>query len=323
MNYLTSFFSNNDASIKLRDAVTRTKSRMEQLKLPVDQFISEMMKHGGVIAGSFMLMNYTNDAFEFGDIDVYFYNDPKYEIGNITNNLETYYHPFEKYLMKTFTNGVEDYDKQVYIALDGILYSRTFTTAYVNINFVLVNDYPIKFINEKFDLDCCKVIFDGVSCTVYNEKDIANGVSNVKYNTYTLEHMYMDGPAYSQNSRANATTIFYNSLAFTKLKLLYDVYLYNNGKLTHFPVHKTYTNSKTTKIPKYHCAIDKIILYTKFIDIIKKDVDLDYVFKHGDGYDLQYFQITGDIIKVVSMIRTLERIEKYRGRGVHTFNWIK
>ncbi|RYX78184.1 hypothetical protein EON71_01320, partial [bacterium] len=83
---------------KKQDAVDRTFQRLKQFHIPAKQFITEMIAHGGVIAGSFMLMNYTDNVFDFGDIDVYFYNDPKYDIGNITSPCENYFHPFEQYL---------------------------------------------------------------------------------------------------------------------------------------------------------------------------------------------------------------------------------
>lgn len=301
-NYYLPFYEDRES-----DTVKRTLTNLNLFNIPVDEFISEMRKYNGVIAGSFMYMNYTNTTFNCGDIDIYFKKIDNIEI-----------HPFERYV---FNNLIEKHNNvnevRNYNTIDGLFYSRHFKTNCVTINIVIVNDDPVKFIFDNFDLDCCKVVFDGEQCIVHNKNDILNGVSNVKFHKTDPKLVYKNKAKKGNDcSMSNNLHSFTNSVAFIKLKILLEINDYNKKKIIQF-------NNYTSRGGKTYNARDYFIQYTKFIEFIEKRYGPLDVFTYS-GVDKMFNDSKYDttILQLINTIKTLERVDKYRNRGIHTFHFI-
>ena len=286
----------------ISNTINNVKDSFTEVGLDHDSFMTELAKHQGVIAGSFMFMNFafvntsgTNSknflgaAREFNDIDVYL----QYHLCDKKPTDQYYYddcyHPFEKYIMNNITTRVGE--SESYMFTDGIVLSRIYTTKKIKINVVLVNQPLVQFINENFDLDCCKIIYDGTTCTVFNPDELSQGISRCKYNKCSLDHIYKDAakPDYSNNK-------IYKSDAFKKFKLLYEAFV-------------------NSKIPNSF-TIDPD--YNRYMTYISQKYDLTKIFGESSMNEVSKIKLTDDIVKIISMLRTHERIDKYKQRGIVT-----
>ncbi|XWV25490.1 putative ORFan [Tupanvirus deep ocean] len=339
----------------LANTKTNTVRRMNELGLDHDNFMAELSKYGGVIAGSFMLMNFAHDGStdlnffgkpqECGDIDVYICDNEYFKnMYSCEPGAEPcVFHPFELYIKKHITQRYRM--KNSYFFIDGMLYSRIYLTKKININFILLREPCVPYINNNFDLDCCKIIYDGQNIMVYQIDNLIQGKSLARYNKCYLDHIYQDKPVYwTKPPRRN----FYvykndvmtlkNSLPFIKFKILYDVYMHVGG-LVENTSYPTYTHNEAiircsdepfNFIEKKYSALDNLDLYTYFMLEINKIVDLDKLFSRlNESVDREDCSLSGSVfqdwdtlqlddtmVKVISMIRTLERIEKYKSRGI-------
>ena len=85
-------------------------------------------------------------------------------------DIDQYYHPFEIYLNKKYKTHVNMTES--YIFTDGIILSRTHLIDNLHINVILIDGPVFDFIMNNFDLDCCKIIYDGNNVFVYNIDDL-------------------------------------------------------------------------------------------------------------------------------------------------------
>lgn len=293
----------------LSNTINNIKNSFHKLGIDHDMFMTELAKYNGVIAGSFMFMqfgftkengtqNFLGAKCEYNDIDVYIEQhegdkNPRYD------DFTQYYHPSENFLVNVFKGCDNNTKSESYIFMDGIVLSRTYKIGNTNINVVLLSHPPLQFINENFDLDCCKIVYDGKSCHVYNIDELCNGVTTARYNKCSVDHVYRDKPAYftddipAFHSKLNCT--LYRSDAFQKFKLLF----------------KAYENKKSTKI---HANVPS--QYDDYLKYISLTVDVNKVFENKTLSSLDRIKITDDVVKIISMIRTHERIDKYKLRGI-------
>jgi len=312
----------------LANTKQNTIAKLNEYGLNHDLFMKELTKYNGVISGSFMFMNFFNKPMECNDIDIYVndneYFNKMYEYTtsfDLQNNL---FHPFENYILNNITHKYRT--KNSYYFIDGILYSRLYIYDKININFILLKDSCKTYINNNFDLDCCKIIYDGDNVQVFDIESLINRKSMARYNKCSLDNIYQGKPLHGGFDRTILFQPDYctlkNSVPCIKLKMLYDVYLFNKKKITEFPnyehnecinneneINSEITNEKFNG----HSYID---LYTKFIDEINKTISLDVLFCHESWMIAKKIKLTDNIVKVISMIRTLERIEKYKKRGM-------
>lgn len=170
------------------------------------------------------------------DIDIYIFdheyiNESK-EILNIS-----WYHPFEKYILETITKI--HYTKDSYYLVEGIYYSRNYISK--NINIILLNKDCNDFINNNFDLDCCKITFDSDNVYVYDLEGIMSGKSKVRYNKCNkINQLYLDDlPYYGHcTAKINQWSTLGNSTAYIKLKILNDIYRFNKGNIHDLSIYK-------------------------------------------------------------------------------------
>ncbi len=312
----------NTQQIFLDTVKKHTIESMNKFCLDHDNFMHNLKKYNGVISGSFMYSNfYKDENIVCGDIDVFVYN-PLYDTQNghkydETNNDYDFYHKFEKYIIDNFKCvGV---NKETYMCIDGIYYSRKYKTPKIDINFILVNKPPIKYINENFDMDCCKIIYDGNTIQVYDYNGLMNRTTIVRYNKCTVSNVvgyHITKDMTPRDGSLENPTSFFNSVSYFHLKMLFDVYCYKNRRLDIFPDHHRKI-SRNKQIEVWN-AKNEIENYSKMITILNISIDLDKLF---DGVlKIDNLKITDTMIQLVSMIRTLHRIEKYRKRGVRQFN---
>ena len=289
--------------------IKNVKNSFSEYDIDHDSFMRELSKYGGVIAGSFMYMNFVRanttsanttsaNIWNINDIDIYICD--KTDRSKITE--KDYYHEFEKYIMRNISNDVKTTDS--YIFTDGIILSRTFVCKKIALNVILLNEPVVNFINENFDLDCCKIIYDGKSCQIYNLDDLSNGVSGCKYNKCSLKHVYQNHEMYWNldvlkywnsdvlRNRECATSI-YSSDAFMKFKKLFQTYL-----------------DKKKGIVDVNCR------YRIYLKLISRQMVLDDVFEGVTLDNIDQIKMTDQIVKTISMIRTHERIDKYKQRGI-------
>lgn len=310
----------------LQKAIDNTKHMMDVLKLDHDFFMDELSKYSGVISGSFMMMNVLELPMECNDIDVYIF-EKDYENRTKTDNYNTMshiFHPFEQWMINKYR--CDHVQKESYLFVDGIIYSRTYKTRYIDINVIILSEPCIDQINN-FDLDCCKICYDGTDIKIYDPDNLFSYKTHVRYNKCSSKNLAI-GSVPRSNSHAssvyNLHGYVHNSLAFIKYQMFYDVYKYQKGKLKSFPKYKYYThimkhNGKNRKKRSRHCAASNYLLFDAMVKTISKVVDLDMHFDRGHIGDLTKVPITETTVKIISMIRTLERIEKYRGRGIVEF----
>lgn len=319
----------------ITNTINNVKKSFAENGLNHDEFMTELSKYQGVIAGSFMFMNFAfiaddknflGASREYGDIDVYLNMHQKIENNNTSTYYTAlehrykksteylfskpsddlfynYYHPFEHYLMRTFNPKIQQTDS--YIFTDGILLSRMFHTDKIKINVVFVDQPVQQFINENFDLDCCKIIYDGKTCTAFNPDELAQGITRCRYNKCSLDHIYQNTVTpgcinsyrrYSHNYIPTGSGSIYESDAYKKFVLLYQAFI-NSKKPGTFTVNSD---------------------FNRYMELISLKYDLNKIFDDSESFDYLKINLTDDIVKIISMLRTHERIDKYKNRGIKT-----
>lgn len=121
-----------------------------------NKFMDELVKYNGVISGSFMFMNLLDLPMKCNDIDIYI--DGSTHINKYSGDYNDQFHPFEKYLLDLCGNHTRS---NSYLFVDGIIHTRIFKFKYIDVNVITLNRECIKYIDENFNLDCCKIIYDG------------------------------------------------------------------------------------------------------------------------------------------------------------------
>lgn len=292
-----------------------TKNRiirmMNAYDLNHDKFMIELNKYNGVIAGSFTYINFfPEEAAECNDIDIFIYQ-AKHHVRD--------YHPFESYLVDYFNC------EHIFCQLHGqynekddthndIHYARVYKTNRIDINFILINKPCASYISENFDLDCCKIIYDGNNVCVHDFESLMNHKTNVK--THKCD---------CQNNKTTANFNighFSETMPFIKLLMFFDVYKYLAGDITNFPTYNHVQIMRTLDkmdiyISNKYCALQQINLYTKIICHIEKTTDIDSILKSAT--EISNITVTDQILSLINMIITLERVEKYRKRGMVEF----
>ena len=311
----------------LNQAKLNTINKLNAFGLSHDDFMNELSKYNGVISGSFMFMNLLNTPMKCNDIDIYICDNDYF---NQSNESKTPFHPFEKYILENVTNSY--HSKNSYLFIDGILYSRVYISKYININFILLNQPCVEYINNNFDLDCCKIIYDGKNVAVFDLQNFLNRKSVVKYNQCSIDHVYQGQSRYTSIDNQygpNKYTYLTNSIAYIKFKMLHDVYKFNKGLISDFPIYdhieSVFTENEwpCNKTIKSFSGVQFINLFTNFISQLEKTVNIDELFNHGEITDLDRVPLTNEMVKVISMIRTLERVKKYKERGINDFYFQK
>ncbi len=122
------------------------------------------------------------------------------------------------------------------------------------------------------------------------------------------------------------TMSFRNSISYIKLKMLRDVYFFNKNLINEYPTYNHYesvldNNGNGSYDDQSFNAKNYAGLYKNFVNIISKVVDLDKLFGSDPLSKFDNVEPSDDMIKVISMIRTFERIEKYRSRGITSFEY--
>jgi hypothetical protein len=216
-------------NIALDFLVENTKRSFANYGLDHDLIMGELKKYNGVIAGSFMYMNFFyNLGIKCNDIDIYIHKREKH-YGPILDpfGFENYHHPFEKFIMKNI-NGNRVKQTESYIFMDGIILSRTYKCKSININVILTDMPVIDFIYENFDLDCCKIIYDGTICKVFNINDLIARKTECRYNKCSLKNIYQNHKRYYDGSRKIQQEMYsrtiYGTEAFKKFKILFKLY---------------------------------------------------------------------------------------------------
>lgn len=187
-----------DSILKPPDFKRLIKSKLSKLGLNADSFISGLIKHKIVISGSFILQCLYGEEYEDSDIDLYMMGE-KYE-----DNLCRIHDQYPDYKK---CNGCEythfnDYKYEIWADLnpDKLKYemleykdsydelpiaSRMYKISNAKINHIIVSPYVAntveEFIDKYFDLNFCKVMFDGESLTIKNFDDVYNKMTHVNY----------------------------------------------------------------------------------------------------------------------------------------------
>lgn len=303
-------------SYDLNNVKFRTICKLNEFGLDHDKFMTKLMEYDGVISGSFMFMNFFDlgEKMICNDIDIYICDNLYFNTENL------YFHPFENYILENITDKYVTKDSYIYI--NGMLYSRTYIYDKININFILLSNPCKAYIFENFDLDCCKIIYDGINVEVFDIENLIEKKTIVRYNKCTSDEIYQGKPQYSSNTNININSYckMVNSIPFIKFKILYDIYRFNKKLICDFPI---YTHTEMIISPNGNntfntdfCGSNYVNLYTEFINEIFNTIDLDKLFNNGTIQNLNNIDLTDDHFKIISMIRTLERIEKYKERGI-------
>ncbi len=329
---------------EFNDYVLNTKKnaikKLEELDIKTD-IIEEMVKHKGVISGSFMFNCFTNNPepqnnnyfgrpIDFNDIDVYFHDtsfvDNKYNTEQNQledkNSEQIFYHPFEKYIIDNYASKI--FTKDSYLFMKGMVYSRTYIMEKVNINFILLSEPCVEYIQNNFDLDCCKIIYDGTDVILYKTENLINGISGVKYNDCSKENLYQNGPCYHESfSSYRLSELCKNQSKAVSHALRKSTAYKNFMKLCE--VYKSSKSSKSSSniLRRHLFEPEEYRKYKRYIDKISNIINFDELYNKIIDYGVSKLDIFcpffDDVIKVISIIRTLERMDKYSNRGIKDF----
>lgn len=173
--------------IKLVDFNDIILKRLNQLGLDGQSFIDHLIKYNNYVSGSFILQCLYNMEWP-SDIDVYCMSEDTY-----LPNLNKSPLGFIKFLKDaTLVEPGSSYELMHF-------YQRMYTQNNVMINHIMVNPTPIddlhhdtifKFV-DLFDLDFCKVIYDGKKLYIKNLDSLfsRSSVLNVKMDIYIKKAM--------------------------------------------------------------------------------------------------------------------------------------
>lgn len=292
--------------------VSNIRSSLENLGINHDEFMIELSKYNGCIAGSFVFMNFgfseTGKNFlgfpkEFNDIDVYIhYTD--IEFGPVGDDPFKNFHPFELFIMNKYT--IKHENSNSYIFTDGIYHSRTYDIGKVKINIITLSMDAKQFIEENFDLDCCKITYDGELVECSNIDNLLKGTTYFRYNKCSLGNIYKNGlveKSFVHNSNSEGKTKYslrtnphnlYASEAFLKFINIYKIY------------RNTYHNN-TYQISEQ---------FKRYYNYMEMYFDFESIFGNLTLDEVKTIAMTDDIVKIISRIRTFERIDKYKARGI-------
>lgn len=144
-------------------AKIRLFNYLENNGIDVKEFNDMLLRNNAIIAGSTMLKCYTNNKFNARDIDIFVNNDIDLRENSIYKIIT------DKY------NGVPSLSDS-YSLIQNIHYSREFTfrNSPLIINVTYVNMDPREFVKNWFDIDCCKIMYDGVNVNI--SYDVYNGL---------------------------------------------------------------------------------------------------------------------------------------------------
>lgn len=166
--------------------ILRMSDKADSMGINFGKLSYGLEKYKCVIAGSFPLLSLHNSEDKF-DIDIYgTYDDSDVDRG--TRYQASYpIHQFEEYLeLEVFSGKIVSgeicADANRYRYLSDIKYCRSYNKreGYLElIDFISINQDPIKFINKTFDLSICKIIYDGYKLYINNYDDLINKKSKL------------------------------------------------------------------------------------------------------------------------------------------------
>lgn len=307
------------------------KDEMNKHKINHDKFMKKLNKYHAVISGSFVLKKLLDAPFKYDDIDIYIY-DPEYNNNNFYNvkhkDSVSYYHPIEIHIMKNYAN--EFTTKNSYELVRGIHYTRTYHGSNTKFNIIILNENPEFHIYNRFDMDCCKLYYDGNKIHVFNLLDLVKLKTGVHFNnSVDPEKIYQEKHGLINGIQGN----FIFSLIYAKFRILYDIYKrkqdpnYRFKKHIYIEENKLSFNRISFEVESINkpnqitiCTNNYFEEYSNYLYFIGKLINLDELFSKNinleEGIDKDTL---GKYIQVCLMIQTFERINKYKNRGIKEF----
>jgi hypothetical protein len=139
-----------------------------------DELPDILLSTKSVIAGSYALKHYNGDSFVAGDIDI-FCN-------------QKYFDKLDDFLRK-YSTDIQTIG-ECYDILPNIKRVNSYETKVAKIQVITLDDDcdPVKSVNESFDLDICKIMYDGKSLfTDQNKENISNRVANICLDSFQFK----------------------------------------------------------------------------------------------------------------------------------------
>lgn len=285
-----------------------TLDRLSEYGFDVDYLCKLLIKYNSIISGSFMLMNLLNLNTRHNDIDIFLFDSHFLENRNGL-------HEIEKYIIEnvcSITSTKDEYSTNI-----GIQYTRTYykkfediNTNAIKINIIVLNMDCQFYINEMFDLDCCKIMFDGESVKTKFLLDILKKESFAKINTnIDTEYLCM----------INQFFPMYECKIFLDLFNIDDklwIKKYGNK----FLMYKEKIHPGSVNINYKLKYTNYIIKFSNVIKLLQQSIDKETSLQiWGKDYNLKEMKQYQHLL-LHSYIRTILRIEKYKNRGIKSIS---
>lgn len=167
------------------------KDRLDNLKLNSNNFINAMIKHKLVISGSFVLATLYDEEYKNSDIDLYVVGEKDGFCFAHANECDKKC-PLRSMYNEKCWDDINPNDQLNYHTIDSLdaydilpIGARTYMLANAMINHIIIdpnlNLTCQEFIDKYFDLDFCKVSFDGKELKITNFTDVYNKTTHVSY----------------------------------------------------------------------------------------------------------------------------------------------
>lgn len=272
---------------------------------PIEEFIELLKDNNAIISGSLVCKYYMELDFENNDVDI-FIEYKKLNSGRYQEDDDG------EYCMDDITEWILEnckcniYNEKIrdsYTLINGLNYSKKIILNNdITFNIITVLCDPYIFIQKNFDIDCCKIIYDGYGVDI--QDDIHFNINNMI--TYCKPSPVCD------------------------IRHVYASSYIPENNFPELPIFKEFDILKSTY--DYPHIYTK---YSKYIDIMKEKINLNdlmddireicideynninIIIKLSTKTWINYFNI---IIKIMNYVRYLDRLEKYKNRGFTVIN---
>lgn len=266
-------------------AIQRFSDYLRVNNVDPQEFNKMLINNNAIVAGSSILKFYMNGSFNINDVDIFVKYSKEYP-----NN-----GPVEQWIENN-NKDIYCYDVNSYTMVYGILYSKHYVLrdSEFKFNIIVLSMNPQEFIENNFDIDCCKLMYNGIH--VY-------GPYNIYHNIHKRITYAKQSPICSIDNCYRLSKRFSQSV-----KGISDV----NGCLTK-RLPYTYFQKFCVVYQRYRITFEWDYINFPGVDIntlhkLENIMDLN---KTTSDFDT----ITTDHLKLIYILTYLERLEIYKRRG--------
>ncbi len=144
-----------------------------------------------VISGSCVLKEKTHDDFKINDIDIYCPVDDNYELKTIRGTVKPTCQ-IELFLKNVLHARKQNSYETPYHSMKGIARIVSYVYNKITFQLIILNVDPVEFINNQFDFDFCKVMYDGKTIFTKENDSIFDKKIGSITNSYIQKSFYTD-----------------------------------------------------------------------------------------------------------------------------------